>query len=97
MKTGTLPPPASAGGALRDALGALRCVVDFELPRPLIARMRSLLRRKEGLSHAEKMELAALVDLADDKATEKLQAQVVIEALKAAFPTVSAGSSDTPA
>ena len=96
MKTATALQAPSPDKALRDTLSALKQVEDLELPKPLVSRMRSLFRRKEKLSEVEKRELAALVDIADDKALERLQAKAALRALRTAFPTLSVHSSEVP-
>jgi hypothetical protein len=58
----------------------------YELHPTLTQRMRELGKRKEYLTQAEHDELLALVDCAQKRTMEKLEAQVALARLRAALP-----------
>jgi hypothetical protein len=61
-------------------------MADYELKPSLHRRMHELGERKEYLTQAEYDELLALVDFAQKRTIEKLEAQVALARLRAALP-----------
>jgi len=61
-------------------------VADYELNPTLTQRMHELGERKEYLTQAEHGELLALVDFAQKRTMEKLEAQAALAHLRAALP-----------
>jgi len=58
----------------------------YELHATLTQRMHELGERKEYLTQAEHDELLALVDFAQKRTIEKLEAQAALARLRAALP-----------
>ena len=65
---------------------ALRRMASYELNPTLTQRMHELGARKEYLTLAEHDELLALVDFAQKRTIEKLEAQTALARLRAALP-----------
>jgi hypothetical protein len=63
-------------------------MVDYELDPSLHRRLRELGERKEFLSPAEHEELLALVDFAQQRTVEKLEAKAALGHLRTALPGV---------
>jgi hypothetical protein len=72
--------------ALRDSAAALRRVSDYRLPPALDRRLLWLSENKEKLSEAEREELLALVELAEERTLEKLQARAALKRLAEVWP-----------
>ena len=72
--------------AIQACAVALRRMADYELDPSLHRRMRELGERKEYLTQAEYDELLALVDFAQKRTIEKLEAQAALAGLRAALP-----------
>jgi hypothetical protein len=77
---------SEAVAALQACISALRLLADSELPPPLEQRLRDLSENKEFLREAEREEFTALVDFWRKRAVEKLEAQAVLQRLRAKFP-----------
>lgn len=82
MATGTDLEPA-----LRTARQALRCFAEYQLEPALDERMRNLGERKEFLTPEEHAELMALVEFAERRTQEKLEAELALRQLDAVSPT----------
>ncbi len=61
-------------------------MADYRLPNALDRRLLWLSENKERLDEAQREELAALVDLADYRALDKVQAKAVLERLTKLYP-----------
>ena len=72
--------------AIEACAVALRRMAAYELNPTLTQRMHELGERKEYLTQAEYDELLALVDFAQKRTIEKLEAQVALARLRAALP-----------
>ena len=72
--------------AIEACAVALRRLAEYELHPTLTQRMHELGERKEYLTQAEYDELLALVDFAQKRTIEKLEAQVALARLRAALP-----------
>jgi hypothetical protein len=85
MSTITLP-----GEQLKDALDAcvpaLQRLSRYQLEPTLARRMADMGERKEFLTADEHAELLALVNFAQQRTLEKLQADLALRRLHAAFP-----------
>lgn len=79
-----IPPPGSP--VLRDCVETLRRVAAFRLPGALDRRLVWLSENKEQLDESQREELGALVDLADNRALDKVQAQAVLAQLAKIYP-----------
>jgi len=72
-----------------DCAASLHRVADYRLPDALDQRLLWLSENKDSLTEAERHELLALVDLAEEKTVEKLQAQATLRRIDEAFPNVT--------
>lgn len=84
-KTASLIPPQEEP-VLRDCAETLSRMADYRLPNALDRRLLWLSENKERLDEAQREELAALVDLADYRALDKVQAKAVLERLTKLYP-----------
>ena len=71
-----------------SCVSALRRMADYELEGPIQQRLLQLSENKEFLTHAERGELAALVDFWQKRTLEKLEAQVALKLLGEVIPEV---------
>ena len=78
--TASLIPPQE-DPVLRDCVDTLSRVANYRLPHALDQRLLWLSENKERLDDAEREELAALVELADHRALDKVQAKAVLDQL----------------
>lgn len=85
-------PPQSVP-ILRDCVDTLRRMANYRLPGALDQRLLWLSENKERLDEAQREELAALVDLADHRSLDKVQAQAVLEGLTKIYPDLVSASS----
>ena len=83
--TASLIPPQE-GPVLRDCVDTLSRVANYRLPNALDQRLLWLSENKEGLDDAQREELAALVELADNRALDKVQAKAVLHQLATIYP-----------
>jgi hypothetical protein len=60
------------------------------LPAAIDRRLLELSENKESLSSADREELVALVELAEDKTVEKLQAAAALRRLTEQYPALGA-------
>jgi hypothetical protein len=72
--------------AIQARAVTLRKIAEYELDPALDQRMHHLGERKEFLGQAEHDELLALVDFAQKRTIEKLEAQVALARLRTALP-----------
>lgn len=72
--------------AIEACAVALRRVAAYELNPTLRQRMHELGEHKEYLTQAEHDDLLALVDFAQKRTIEKLEAQTALARLRAALP-----------
>ncbi|MEX2316391.1 MAG: hypothetical protein WD669_04505 [Pirellulales bacterium] len=85
--------PAQSEPVLRNCVATLSRVANYHLPNALDQRLLWLSENKENLDIAQREELAALVDLADHRALDKVQAQAVLDQLTKIYPELSSASS----
>lgn len=76
--------------ALRDCVAALQRVAAYRLPPALDRRLLWLSENKEALSEAEREELLAAVEFAEERTVEKLQASAALKRLAEVWPHVVA-------
>lgn len=76
--------------ALLSCVAALKAIAEYTLDPAIDRRMLDLGERKELLSDDEHGELIALVKFAESRTLEKLQAEVALRRLRAAFPELVA-------
>lgn len=72
-----------------DCAATMRRLAEYRLPAALDQRLLWLSENKESLSELERHELLALVDLAEEKTVEKLQARATLQRIKQAFPKLA--------
>lgn len=72
--------------ALRDCLRALERVAAYQLAPALEQRMQELGENKEFLDPAAHGELLALVDFAQQRTMEKLEAGLALQKLREVWP-----------
>lgn len=73
-------------GAIASCVGSLSKLVEYELEPSLQRRLDDLGDRKEFLDTAERDELMALVEFAQRRTIEGLEARVALSRLREAFP-----------
>jgi hypothetical protein len=71
---------------LRDCVHTLNRMANYRLPQALDQRLLWLSENKEQLDQAQREELDALVELADHRALDKVQARAVLEQLTQIYP-----------
>jgi hypothetical protein len=76
----------SAESALHDCVAALERVAAFRLPPALDRRLLWLSENKERLTAAENDELLAMVEFAEERTVEKLQARAALKRVGERFP-----------
>jgi hypothetical protein len=72
--------------ALHSCVTTLRRLADYELEPPLSHRLHDLSGRKASLSREERDELRALVDFAQQRTLERIEAQVALNRLRQVVP-----------
>ena len=72
--------------AVGASVATLRRLADYELPPALDARLRDLAERKDLLSAVEHSELLTLVEFAQHRTIEKLDAKAALVKLHRALP-----------
>ena len=88
--------PPQGEPVLRDCVETLNRVANYHLPNALDRRLLWLSENKELLDDSQRKELIALVDLADDRAQDKVQAKATLEQLVRVFPLLGAGLPTPP-
>jgi hypothetical protein len=78
----------SPEGVLRDCVAALQRVGGYRLPAALDRRLLWLSENKETLTEAEREELFALIEFAEERTVEKLHARAVLKALGEVWPQI---------
>jgi hypothetical protein len=71
---------------LANCVAALRRVAEYRLPHALDRRLLWLSENKERLSEADREELLAAVEFAEDRTVEKLQARAALQGLARLYP-----------
>jgi hypothetical protein len=74
---------------LRDCVETLSRVAKYHLPQALDERLLWLSENKERLDATEREELLALVELADNRSLDKVQAQAVLQQLAKLYPALT--------
>jgi hypothetical protein len=74
--------------ALATCIGALNKLVAYEIEPSLRRRLDDLGDRKEFLDPAERDELLALVEFAQRRSIEALEAKLALSRLNEAFPSI---------
>ena len=78
--------------ALSSSMATLRRVAGYTLPPALDHRLLELGERKDELTQDERAELLAWVAFTQQRSAEKLEAEVALQRLAAAFPELEPGS-----
>jgi hypothetical protein len=76
---------------LRDCIDTLSRVASYRLPHALNQRLLWLSENKEVLDEAQRDELAALVELADHRSLDKVQARALLDQLTRMYPELVNG------
>ena len=76
----------STESVLRDCIAALQRVSSYRLPPGLDRRLLWLSENKEGLTQEEREELLGLVEFAEERTVEKLQAQLALKRFAEIWP-----------
>lgn len=84
-ETASLIPPQGEP-VLRNCVDTLNRMASYRLPHALDQRLLWLSENKELLDNAQREELVALVELADHRALDKVQAKAVLEQLSKIYP-----------
>jgi hypothetical protein len=82
---------ATSDEVLRDCAAALRRMLDYRLPPALDRRLLTLSENKEALSAEDRDDLLALVDFAEARTIEKLQAEAILRRLTSVWPHLANG------
>jgi hypothetical protein len=75
--------------ALQTSHRALRRICNYTLDPKLDERLRDLGERKEFLTTPEHEELMALVRFTQDRSIEKLEAELALKSMEAAWPELA--------
>ena len=78
--------PPQGEGVIRDCVSTLRRIASYRLPSALDQRLLWLSENKEQLDGTQREELAALIELADHRSLDKVQAGAVLEQLVRIYP-----------
>jgi hypothetical protein len=78
--------PPNNEDVLRDCVEALRRVANYRLPRALDRRLLWLSENQEQLDDEERDELLGLVEMADQRGLDKVQAKAVLQQLASLYP-----------
>lgn len=78
--------PGIVESVIGDCAATLTRLAQYRLPAALDQRLLWLSENKDSLTEVERQELLALVDLANEKTIEKLQAQASLQRIGQAFP-----------
>lgn len=84
-----MPDPGTVEAVIAHCAATLQRVAEYRLPPALDERLLWLSENKESLSQVERRELLALVEFADEKTAEKLQAQAALRRIDQVFPKVT--------
>jgi hypothetical protein len=87
------PDPGTVESVIENCVATLRRVAEYRLPPALDERLLWLSENKESLTQAERQELLALVEFADEKTAEKLQAQAALRRIDQVFPKLASAAS----
>jgi hypothetical protein len=71
---------------LRDGAATLPSVATYRLPAAMDKRLVWLAENKEQLNDAERQELLALSEFAEQRTLEKVQSQAILQRITAAIP-----------
>ena len=86
MPVAAMPDTDLMSSAVLDCTTTLERVATYRLPSAIDHRLLWLSENKESLTAAEREELFALVEFADERTVEKLQAQAALQRMSQAFP-----------
>jgi hypothetical protein len=70
----------------------LRRIAEYRLPAALDKRLIWLSENKESLDSHQRDELMALVDLADLRGLDKVEAQAVLTEMSKVYPSIANGN-----
>jgi hypothetical protein len=85
----TAPLEPAWQAALSSSAAALRRMASYALPPEFDRRILELGERKESLTDVERAELMAWVAFTQERSVEKLEAEVALRRLSAAFPELA--------
>jgi hypothetical protein len=85
--------PPQGEPILRDCVDTLRRMANYRMPSALDQRLLWLSENKEQLDETQREELFALVELADHRSLDKVQAKAVLEGLTRIYPDLMNASS----
>jgi hypothetical protein len=85
----TAPVEPARQAAISSSVAALRRLASYALPPELDRRILELGERKESLTDDERAELMAWVAFTQQRSVEKLEAEVALRRLAAAFPELA--------
>lgn len=85
--------PPQGEPILRNCMDTLQRMADYRLPSALDQRLLWLSENKEQLDEAQREELAALVEMADQRSLDKVQAKAALEGLTRIYPDLLSSSS----
>jgi hypothetical protein len=85
--------PPQGEPILRNCMDTLRRMADYRLPTALDQRLMWLSENKEQLDKAQCEELAALIEMADQRSLDKVQARAALEGLARIYPHLANASS----
>jgi len=81
--------PPEGEPVLRDCVDTLRRMASYRLPAALDQRLLWLSENKERLDQSQQDELSALVELADQRSLDKVQAAAVLKQLADIYPDLT--------
>ena len=80
--------PSSSSAALQQCAATLRRVSEYRLPAGIDRRLLELSENNDSLTTGEREELLALVEFAEDRTVEKLEAAATLKLLADEFPNL---------
>jgi hypothetical protein len=88
MPGGLAPDRGAVESLIGEFAASLRRLAEYRLPAALDQRPLWLSENEDSLTEAERHQLPALVELAEEKTVERLQAQATLRWIDEAFPNV---------
>jgi hypothetical protein len=78
---------------LRNCMDTLQRMANYRLPSALDQRLLWLSENKDQLDESQREELVALVEIADQRSLDKVQAKAALEGLARIYPDLLSSSS----
>ncbi len=86
MMSNTIRETLEMAQLLRECAATLQSVANYHLPDAIDKRLLWLAENKAQLNDAERQELLALSEFAEQRTLEKLQSQAILQRITTAIP-----------